>query len=277
MVRGLRTRWSEARSGPDLPGWTHARSYAGLSPANFVHRARLARLRELLRGLTLPQRGLLVDLGCSDGFVISELRRTGELSSSWCAAGYDVDRRLLRAARCRNLPDVSFRWIDLNDAAAHVVQPGNLVICLETLEHVGSYRNALRVLHDSVGPGGWIVLSMPNEVGLVGVIKFLSRPLLRRQAYGDFFTGTKDVVRYTVAVATRGDLERFRTPPRTVWSPHLGFDHRQVVHHIRRTFVETGLWEVAAQRRSALGANQFLVVRRVDDSSPATAVESLQS
>ena len=85
---------------------------------------------------------------------------------------------------------------------------------------------------------------MPNEVGLVGLIKFLARPLLRRQAYGDFFTGIKDVVAYTVAVATRGDLERVRTPARTVWSPHLGFDHRQVVHHIRRTFVDTGLWEV---------------------------------
>ena len=116
--------------------------------------------------------------------------------------------------------------------------------------------------------GGWIVLSMPNEVGVVGLIKFLARPLLRRQAYGDFFTGTKDVVSYTVAVATRGDLERFRTPPRTVWGPHLGFDHRRVVHHIRRTFVDTGLWKVEEQQRSALGANRFLVVRRVDDSSP---------
>ncbi len=233
-----------------------------------MHRARLARLRELLRGLNLPQSGLLVDLGCSDGFVISELRRRGDLSSAWCAAGYDVDRRLLRAARCRNLADVSFRWIDLNDAGAHVVQPGDLVICLETLEHVGNYRQALLVLHSSVRPAGWIVLSMPNEVGLVGLVKFLARPLLRRQAYGDFFTRTRDVMSYTVAVATRGDLERFRAPPRTIWSPHLGFDHRQVVHHIRRTFVDTGLWEVEEQQRSALGANRFLVVRRVDDSCP---------
>ena len=110
MMRGIRTRLSEARSGPDLPGWTHARSYVGLSPANFVHRARLDRLRELLRRLNLPQRGLLVDLGCSDGFVISELRRNGDLSSLWCAAGYEVDRRLLRAARRRNLANVKLPW-----------------------------------------------------------------------------------------------------------------------------------------------------------------------
>jgi 2-polyprenyl-3-methyl-5-hydroxy-6-metoxy-1,4-benzoquinol methylase len=270
VMRGIRTRMHEARSGPELPGWTHARSYAGLSPANFVHRARLARLRELLRRLNLPQRGLLVDLGCSDGFVIGQLQRDGDLPRSWSAAGYEVDRRLLRAARRRHLANVSFRRIDLNDTAAQVVQPGDLVICLETLEHVGNYRHALRVLHNSAKPGGWIVLSMPNEVGLVGLIKFLVRPLLRRHAYGDFFTGAKEVVRYTVTLATRGDLERFRTPPRTGWGPHLGFDHRQVVHHIRRTFVDTGLWQVEGQQRSAFGANLFLVVRRVDAGSPAS-------
>lgn len=267
-MRDIRRRFYEARSGPDLPGWTHARSYAGPSPANFVHRARLARLRGLLRRLDLPQEGLLIDLGCSDGFVIWQLRRTGDLPRSWCAAGYEIDRRLLRAARRRHLANVSFRRIDLNNAAARAVEPGDLVICLETLEHVGNYRSALRVLHDSVKPGGWIVLSMPNEVGVVGLIKFLARPLLRRHAYGDFFTGAKEVVSYTVTVATRGDLERFRTPPRTGWGPHLGFDHRQLVHYIRRSFVETGLWKVEEQRHSALGANLFLVVRRVDDTAP---------
>ena len=198
---------------------------------------------------------------------------TGDLPRSWCAAGYEIDRRLLRAARRRHLANASFRRIDLNDAAARVVQPGDLVICLETLEHVGNYRHALRVLHNSVKPGGWIVLSMPNEVGLVGLVKFLARPLLRRHAYGDFFTGAKEVVGYTVTLATGGDLERFRAPPRTGWGPHLGFDHRQVVHNIRRTFVDTGLWQVEEQQRSALGANLFLVVRRVDDSSTKIPVE----
>ena len=152
-------------------------------------------------GSTCRKRALLVDLGCSDGFVIWQLRRTGELPRSWSAAGYDIDRRLLQAARRRHLANVSFRRIDLNNAAARAVQPGDLVICLETLEHVGNYRSALRVLHNSVRPGGWIILSMPNEVGVVGLIKLLVRPILRRQAYGDFFTGAKEVVSYTVAVA----------------------------------------------------------------------------
>lgn len=264
-MRGIRTLLHEARSGPDLPGWTHARSYAGVSPANFVHRARLARLRGLLRGLDLPPAGLLVDMGCSDGFVIRQLRRQGDLPLSWCAAGYEIDRRLLRAARRRHLAGVDFRRIDLNDAAAHVCQPGDLVMCLETLEHVGSYRHALCVLHGSVKPGGWIVLSMPNEVGLVGLIKFLARPLLRRHAYDGFFTGPKEVARYAVAVTAHGDLERFRTPPRAGWGTHLGFDHRQVALHIRRAFLDTGLWALEERQRSALGANLFLVVRRVDD------------
>lgn len=148
------------------------------------------------------------------------------------------------------------------------------MICLETLEHVGSYRHALRVIHNSVRPGGWIVLSVPNEVGLIGLVKFLARPLLRRHPYGDFFTGVKEVMDYTVTVATRGDLERFRTPPRPGWGPHLGFDHRRMAHHIQCTYVDTGLWKLEDQQRSALGANLFLVARRVDSSSPTLPVET---
>ena len=252
----------EARSGADLPGWTHARSYSGLSPANFVHRARLQALRDILGSIELPSVGLLVDLGCSDGFVIWQLRRGGDLPPGWRATGYEVDRRLLRAARRRELADVTFRRIDLNDAGARAVPGGDVVICLETLEHVGDYRNALRVVHDSVRQGGWIVLSMPNEVGWVGLAKLVGRPLMRRRPYDGFFARPADAVRYAAAVAGRGDLERFRQPPRTGWAPHLGFDHRSVARHIRGTFVDTGLWQVESQRRSALGANLFLVARR---------------
>lgn len=268
VMGGLRVRLREARSGPDLPGWTHARSYTGLSPANFVHRARLAALRELLGRLDLPQSGLLVDLGCSDGFVISQLRQGGNLPPSWRAAGYEIDCRLLEAARRRRLPNARFQRIDLNDATAHAVEPGDVLICLETLEHVGSYRHALCALHNSVKPGGWIILSMPNEVGLMGVTKSLARPLMRRHAYGDFFSEPKDVMRYLMTVAMRGDLERFRSPPRSGWAPHLGFDHRHVVHHIRREFVDPGLWTVERRKRSAFGAHLLLVLRRGHDDVP---------
>jgi 2-polyprenyl-3-methyl-5-hydroxy-6-metoxy-1,4-benzoquinol methylase len=262
---GIRTWLQRARSGAERDAWTHARSYVGLSPTNFVHRARLNRLRSLLRQLDLSSRGLVIDLGCSDGFILSELRRNEDLPPTWRVAGYDCVPRLLQAARRRRLPRARFRRIDLNDAAARVTKPGDVVLCLETLEHVGDYRSALQVLHNAVNPGGRLILSMPNEVGLVGLVKFLTRPLLRRNAYEDFFSSYRQVLRYALAVATYRDLEPFRSPPRGGWGPHLGFDHRKVKRHIRCAFVDNGLWTTERVSRSAFGANHILVVRRTSD------------
>ena len=251
-----------AGNGLPLNRWTHARSYVGFLPANFAHRARLARLRSLLRRLDLPKQGLLIDLGCSDGFILSELRRHGDLPDRWRMAGYDKRRRLVRLARRRDLPATRFGVTDLNDANARVGRPGRVVICLETLEHVGDYRAALRVIHAALRPGGYLILSMPNEVGVVGLIKLLCRPLTRLRPYRSFFTGTRQLVRYIIAVATYRDLESFRWPPRVGWGPHLGFDHRAVMRHLQRDFFDTGLWTVDRVERSAFGANQFLVARR---------------
>ena len=242
--------------------WTHARSYVGFLPANFAHRARLARLRALLRRLDLPDEGQLVDLGCSDGFILSELRRHGDIPAMWSLAGYDKRKRLVRMARRRALPATRFGLRDLNNPKARVHDPGTVVICLETLEHVGDYRAALRVIHAALLPGGYLILSMPNEVGVIGLIKLLGRPLTRRSPYRGFFTGTRQFVRYTIAVARHRDLEPFRWPPRLGWGPHLGFDHRAVMRHLQSEFVDTGLWTVDRVERSAFGANQFLVARR---------------
>jgi 2-polyprenyl-3-methyl-5-hydroxy-6-metoxy-1,4-benzoquinol methylase len=245
----------------DRPRWTHARSYVGLAPPSYVHRARLARLRSLLQRLDLPERGLIIDLG-SEGYVLSEMQRTGDLPRAWGLAGYDCKPRLLKAARRRALAGARFQRLNLNDATASVVVPADVVLCLETLEHVGDYRSALCVIHAAMNPGGLLVLSMPNEVGVVGLVKLLGRPLVRRHAYRGFFTGRRDLVRYAIAVASHQDLEPFRSPPRDRWAPHLGFDHRQVMRHIEREFLDRGLWRVEGTARSALGANRFLVARR---------------
>jgi len=224
--------------------WTHARSYAGLSPASLVHRARLRRLRHQLRRLDLPGRGLLVDLGCSDGFILSELRAAADVPPSWRLHGYDHRVRWLKAARRREVPKSRFRLLDLNDGSARTAEQGHVVTCLETLEHVGEYRSALQVIHHAIRPGGRLILSMPVEVGPIGLVKLLGRPLTRRRPYAGFFSSPGQRLSYAAAVATAGDIERYRSPARPAWSPHLGFDHRTVRDHIRQCYVETGLWTI---------------------------------
>jgi SAM-dependent methyltransferase len=245
--------------------WTHASSYGGLSPASLVHRARLRWLRRQLRSLDLPDRGLLVDLGCSDGFVLSELRAGGDIPPSWRLHGYDRRMRWLRAARRRGVPNSRFRLLDLNDATARTAEQGDLVTCLETLEHVGDYRCALQVIHNAIRPGGRLVLSMPVEVGPVGLAKLLGRPLTRRRPYADFFSSTGQRFSYAADVVRGGDIGRYRSPSRLAWGPHLGFDHRSVRSHIQARYVETGLWTIEGVGHSAFGANVFLLVRRTAD------------
>jgi SAM-dependent methyltransferase len=222
-------------------------------------------LCRLLGELDLPAQGLVVDLGCSDGFVLAELRRRGVLPAAWRMDGYDHQQRLLREARARHLPAARFRRVDLNDVGSRVNEEGDLVLCLETLEHVGDYRAALEVAHHAVVPGGLLVLTLPNEVGVIGMVKLLGRPIVRRGAYEGFFSHPRQALRYGVTVAMYGDLERFRDPRRRGWGPHLGFDHRRVTSYLTGRFVDTGLWTLERSARSGLGSNVFLVARRRSD------------
>jgi hypothetical protein len=104
---------------------------------------------------------------------------------------------------------------------------------------------------------------MPNEVGLVGLIKLISRPLLRPHPYRGFFKDRQQVLAYAVAVASGCNLEPFRTPPRNGWAPHLGFDYREVMRNIDAEFVQTGSWAVDHVERSGFGANRILIIRRL--------------
>ena len=259
----LRAQLKAGRDGLPPARWTHAASYLGMSPAGFAHRARLARLRSILRGMELPARGLLVDLGCSDGFILAELVQHGDVPPNWQLAGYDHGKRLLNAARSRGLPTAYFAGIDLNNPDGNVREPGDLVLCLETLEHLGDYRSGLQVIHKALKPNARLVLSMPNEVGMVGLIKLISRPLLRPHPYRGFFKDRQQVLAYAVAVASGRNLEPFRTPPRNGWAPHLGFDYREVMRYIDAELVQTGSWAVDHIERSGFGANRFLIIRRL--------------
>ena len=157
------------------------------SPAALVHRARLRQVRSIVRGLQLRGGGRVVDLGCSDGFVVTQLRRSQVLPERMAEySGFDRNQRLVAqaASGASRAPASPGSTSTIRRPGSR--SPGELVICLETLEHVGTARR-LEVIHHAIAPGGRLVLSMPNEVGVIGLGKFLGRPLLRRRPYQGFF------------------------------------------------------------------------------------------
>jgi len=252
-----------ARAGAARPDWTHAASYRGASPAAVVHRRRLRSIVAAMQTLELPERGRVLDFGCSDGFVLAELRAAAVLPEQWVMEGYDRGSRLLAAARARQLANADFFRLNLNDARKRPRNPGDLVLCFETLEHIGDYRAALAVLHSALKPGGYLLLSMPNEVGVVGLAKLVGRPLLRNHPYRGFFRSRHASLLYGLSVASGRNISQFRTPARSGWGPHLGFDYREALAYIDQTYLRDGQWTLHHHRGGRLRPNVVLAFRRV--------------
>jgi SAM-dependent methyltransferase len=225
-----------------------------------VHRARLARVRKALVALDLPAEGLLIDFGCSDGYVIDHLSAISPFAG-WRFMGYDRFGHFVRAARLRGTEGACFAVLDLNDPTAAPSECGDVVLCLETLEHVGRYDHALEVLRHAVRPGGYLVLTMPNETGFVGLAKFVARPIARRDPYRGFFGGRTDALRYAARLLRGGAIADFREPPRPGWGPHLGFDHRRVSAHIQSHLVEPACWTQTSAEWTRLHMGRVYVFR----------------
>ena len=112
--------------------------------------------------------------------------------------------------------------------------------CFETLEHVGNYENAFRNLFTHLRAGGILITTVPNETRLVGLVKFMARPIFNRKAYGRFFE-TRSCLKYLLYLMADKNIEEFRTPGRRSHGPHLGFDYRKLREHVEQRYVATNL------------------------------------
>lgn len=241
--------------------WTHESSY-GRWPESVVHRARLRAILAIVEHIDLPDVGRVADFGCSDGFVLAQLARG--LPEGWGFVGFDHNRDLLRAARTRELPRSRFRFVDLNRGADAGLprRRFDLCVCLETLEHTGDFRRAVRAIFPTCRRGGWLLLSCPVEKRAPGLAKLLVRPVVRRHPYGTFFDG-RSRVSYAWAVATGGDLERFRRPPRAGWGPHLGFDVDRFEQFLHAELLVPGRAQLVHVHRTFFGFNRLYLLRRI--------------
>jgi SAM-dependent methyltransferase len=146
-------------------------------------------LREFLRSLGHVERAL--DLGCGDG------RLTAELDAAELTAA-DVSAVALERAR-RRLPDA--RLVELNPDTALPFGDGEfqLVLCVETLEHVRDVQLLLSEARRILRPGGTLAITTPA-----------TRPLMR----------PPDPLSPHLRFFTRGSLERLLG--------ELGFDVRSL-------------------------------------------------
>ena len=239
----------------------HEQSYRGLSLRAFFHRARLRVILATLRRAALGRAGRLADFGCSNGFILSELRAKRFPYPDWELWGFDHAPPYIEAARRRGIPGARFEPFDLDIPEDEPDSEFDLVLCLETLEHTGNYRIGLGKLARATRPGGYLLISVPNERGLPGVLKFFGRKVLMRNTYENFFRGRLQRP-YLRALLSGGDLESFRDPPRHGWGDHLGFDILRFEAFLDASLVSTGSFELALRRRPALGFGRVYLLRK---------------
>jgi SAM-dependent methyltransferase len=127
--------------------------------ADVIHAAAAEALRR--RGA----RGLLVDVGCGTGQLMAAAR---DLATDYI--GVDAVRH------DRLAQDLTFFHADLDrDPVPVPTGCADIVASLETIEHLENPRALVRELVRVLRPGGWLILTTPNQLSARSVLSLVTR------------------------------------------------------------------------------------------------------
>lgn len=226
---------------------------------SFSHRNRLGTIKKVFYKYVPSSYASWADFGCSNGFVIQKILE-GNNYKFKKITGYDHIEKLIELAREKNIPNAEFRYIDLNNVTI-ADSDFDVATCFETLEHVGDYKNAFTNIYNSLKKGGILIITVPNETGMVGLIKFLGRLIVRPNAYGDFFTN-KSHAEYIRHLLTNKHIDGFRRPPSAGYAPHLGFDYRIFKKHIDDAYLKNKKLELIDDFYTGFRTNIIMAFRK---------------
>jgi 2-polyprenyl-3-methyl-5-hydroxy-6-metoxy-1,4-benzoquinol methylase len=114
---------------------------------------------------TRRARGVVVDVGCGIGRF---LEYAGDLATGYI--GVDVVRHPGLS------PDAAFHRADLDrDPIPLPDATADIVVALETIEHLESPRAFCRELARVLKPGGWLILSTPNQLSVLSLLCLVVR------------------------------------------------------------------------------------------------------
>ena len=99
------------------------------------------------------------EVGCGFGFGLDFARK----ALGWVVQGYDPSPA---AAEGRSQLDLPISSDYLSAEALHGVEPFDLVLASEVIEHLGDPHGFLADITPAVAPHGWLVLSTPNAAGV---------------------------------------------------------------------------------------------------------------
>jgi len=147
-------------------GWSDDLTHIHESLVGSAHPIDVASRRVAIQGLqnlNLPSESIVLEIGCSSGFLIKEI---SSRFPSLCLVGADVVREpLFRLAKeCPTIPLLRFDLLQSPIPAQSV----RAVIMLNVLEHIESDEVALKKIYSMLSPGGALILEVPASPLLYG-------------------------------------------------------------------------------------------------------------
>lgn len=186
------------------------------------------------RGLTGQHLARAADVGGANGWFLRHLLDAGTIGTG---VVLDVDDALLEAGRqeARDLPNLEFHH-SAPEVIDELKDDFDLVVCLETLEHVEDPAAVLDTMVALARPGGLILVSVPVEVGPALLIKQAGRWAANRDgSYGYERYAWKELLQ----AALFWDADGIG---RANLHSHKGFDYRRIRRQLKERATITRTW-----------------------------------
>ncbi|MCS6989039.1 MAG: class I SAM-dependent methyltransferase [Chloroherpetonaceae bacterium] len=202
----------------------------GSALTRFSHRARAQKALDLLRSTGREKFDNVVDYGCADGWFLKALY---DENLSQRGMGIDINEEDLARSRRLFAEIPSFQFIKTTDLSSDHFGKFDLVVSMETLEHVADAKVALAHLQQLCAPDAVALFSVPIEIG----------PSLLMKLVGRFVTGLFDktyrhfndeetyslgeIIEAGVFWKTQ-NLKCSHNLPNVYYRGHKGFDYRKL-------------------------------------------------
>ncbi len=208
----------------------HSLTYTDKKLKNLPHRNRLRNIFSILDQLNF-NREKYCDIGCSNGYITDLINKKYTPNQT---VGFDHNLENLNIAK-NNYSNIEFLRIDLNIFTKHN-KKFDLITCFETLEHVGNIENAIKNLLNFAKNGTIILVSVPIEVGLRGLLKFLIKTLVFGYSLDEINkNGIKYFYwKYLFCLLTNKDISRYRSSHVSGYGTHFGFNYKVIDKTLRK-------------------------------------------
>jgi len=202
----------------------HSLTYKQFKLRNLPHILRKKQLSNLIARLK-RRPNIYSDFGCSNGYLTKTFH---DILLPVKTNGYDHSDDI-EAARS-TYSDINFDYIDLNKVN-NFDEKSDLITCFETIEHVGNSLHAIRNLKEASHKGSILLISVPIEIGFVGIMKYIVKRFFLKYELPLNCNDSE----YFSALLKGKNINQFRKNAEGYGS-HFGYDYRITDDEIKKEF-----------------------------------------